>query len=538
MRKFQRAMYVIAVFSIFTTACSTGLGPSSGAEALRCVRPAPVAGKARYTWGTAGVANSDAWVARFEEGATRPAWRVQIAGTGEESISTVTPLNEREIAVVGSTTSPSLPGLAASRRSGRNGFILRLSASTGEVLSGSFAPNLGSDTEFHGATVLPDGTIGVAGVGGNRAAYEMPVLPRVRQIEIEGANKATARPLFLSLYTPELDREVGRIQVGMTSVKRPRVWVDCNGVPVVGTVALANGECAGGWPDLVYQQGEFANNYDMDHDWNQTAALGYPPGGWGFHALRWKAHHAPAFTLNPWPPSGNEPAVPKSSVPSCADTQALNSLESSHFAPPDPGGWWQCGQHSQMSQLALAATFLMSRWTTPVYTRVQRWDNLNGPWVKTGDSVAVERVVWHPVCPWNPNAYTGQKIEDLCNLTVDNVVNIGCQASDIIGGLAGNGFLLKFERFEGTRWYNGPTVWYQRPMSYAANASPWYHEWYEPGDYVFDPPAGSENEQAMVKEAARQMASGVVRAARVVITSVDDGRVTNTKIVDALVPAD
>lgn len=535
MRKIQQVLCVLAVVS---TACSTGLRPQSAAEALRCVRPAPVESRVRYTWGTTGAANRDAWVARFDEGATRPAWRTQITGSGEESIGAVTPLGEGELAVVGSTTSSSLPGIEGPRHEGRNGFVMRLSARNGEVLSGSFAPDLGGDTEYHGVTVLPDGRIGVSGLGGNRAVYEMPVLPRVRQIEIEGASRDAARPLFLSVYTPDLEREVGRVQVGMTSLKRPRVWVDCNGVPVVGTVAVANGECAGGWPDLVYQQGQFAQNYDIDHDWNQTAALGMPPGGWGFHALRWKSYHAPTHTLNPWPPSGSEPAVPKGPTPSCADTQALNSLENTHFNPSDPPGGWQCGPHAQMSQLALAATFLFTRWTTPVYTHVKRWDNLNGPWVKTGDSVALERVVFHPVCPSNPNAYTGQKIEDLCNLTVDSVANIGCQASDIIGGLAGSGFLLKFERFEGTRWYNGPTVWYLRPMAYSANTPWWYQEWYEPGEYVFDPPEGSENEQAIVQEAARQMATGVVRAARVVITSVDDGRVTNTKKIDALVPAD
>jgi hypothetical protein len=190
-----------------------------------------------------------------------------------------------------------------------------------------------------------------------------------------------------------------------------------------------------------------------------------------------------------------------------------------------------------MAHLSLVAGYMFVKWTTPVYTRVTRWDNLNGPWVKIPDAVAVERVVFHPVCPTNPNAYTGQKLENLCDLTVDDVANVGCQTSGLFGGVLGNGFILRFERFEGTRWNNGPTTWYLRPVTYSANATPWYNQWYESGAYVFDPPDNSENEQAILQEAARQLSGGVVRPQRVTIMTIERGRVISRRTLEALISA-
>lgn len=531
----------IGILGAWATACSHTRLLSPAAQALRCLQPAarsPAASTPRYTWGTNGQANGDAWIARYDENATQPSWRTTIAGAGQDSISSMATLNEKEIAVVGTTTSPSLPGIESRNRDRRTGFVLRLSVTSGEVLSGSFAGGTGG-SELHGVAATRDGRILVAGVGTTAEAYGTPAIPRVRQVEIEGGNPATAQPLFLSVYTSDLRREIGRIDLGRSSVRRPRVWLDCQGVPVVGTVALTNGECAGPWPDLVYQQGEFTEDYDLDFDWNQTAILGSPPGGWGFHALRWKSYHVgPTFTLT-WPPLNSTPAVPRSSIPSCTDAQALNTLETTVTVfSSDPSGWWLCGQHTDMANLSLVAAYMFSKWTTPVYTHVQRWNNLSGPWVKVPDSVAVERVVFHPVCPTNAYAYTGQKIEDLCDLTVDDVANVGCQASDLFGGVIGSGFFLRFERFEGTRWYNGGQVWYQRPVTYPASTGPWwYNKWYEAGDYVFDPPDNSEHEQAIVQEAARQMSGSIVRPQRVMIRTIEGGRVTSKKTVEALIPA-
>lgn len=244
--RFARVLRALAIASLgaWAAACSHIRPPSSAAETLRCLQPParPLAASTpRYTWGTSGQADGDAWIARFDERATRPSWRRIIAGTGQESISSMATLNEKEIAVVGTTTSPSLPGIESRNRTDRTGFVLRLSATSGEVLSGSFAGGAGG-SELHGVAATRDGRILVAGLG-TAEPYGTPAIPRVRQVDIEGGNPATAQPLFLSVYAPDLKREIGRLNLGRSSVRRPRVWLDCEGVPVVGTIALTNGQC-------------------------------------------------------------------------------------------------------------------------------------------------------------------------------------------------------------------------------------------------------------------------------------------------------
>ncbi len=52
-------------------------------------------------------------------------------------------------------------------------------------------------------------------------------------------------------------------------------------------------------PDLVYEQDQIAQDYDIDTDWGNPL-LGFPPGGFGFHALRWKEYHANATAFPPF----------------------------------------------------------------------------------------------------------------------------------------------------------------------------------------------------------------------------------------------
>lgn len=516
------------------------------AVSVDCLKPVPLgqAAGARFAWGSTAGTSPDAWVARFDRNSKVPTWRVPLAGSGADSVAAVALTSGGvELLVAGSTTSPTLTGFSGRNAGGRDGFVARLDAATGRLLSGAFVGGAG-DEDLSGVAADRGGNILVAGIGTLPTFGTPPATLSVVEPTTPAATQAS--PVFLATLDRALARQQSLFAVGTIWVKHPRVWIDCHGNVVIGVVALTASNCNGNWPDLVYEQDQISQDYDIDHDWSNPL-LGYPPGGWGYHGLRWKEYHAnaalpvgdPPYVLD-WNlvPSGVD--VPKWSNPGCAEGATMNQLETSVFlkngVATDPPGGWVCGNHADVAQLALYAAHFFHRWGTPVYTHLGYWDNLNGPWNWWTSPVGLERVTFQPYCPFDPNGYNGETLDDLCDLGVNNVADMTCTSSNGIPGVSGGNYYLRFENFQGAEWALD-LVWWLRPVHWQRDYGWWYEAWYEAGEYLMDPPAGSAKEVAILQEAARQSADRVVRKGKVQITQFAAGAAACKQTLDAVLPA-
>jgi hypothetical protein len=518
---------------------------------VSCLQPAPLAdaGGARFAWGAAtGKTSKDAWVARFERGAKTPTWRIPLGGSGDDAVATVTLSARGELLVAGSTTSPTLEGVAGRNSGGRDGFVVRLDAGSGRLLSGMFVGGSG-DEELSGVTADRKGNILVSGSGKPPA---LGLAPDTLLVVEPNSAAGPGTNAFLTTLDSGLVRMQSQYLLGPVRAKHPRVWLDCAGNVVVGVPALGGGDndCAGGWPDLVYEQDQITQNYDIDHVWGGLN-LGDPPGGWGYHAMRWKDYHANAnlavgespYILD-WALRPVSPEIPKDWNPVCGDDGVLNTLESYLFLQDgvahDPPGWWSCGNHADVAQLALFSAYLFHKWGTPVYTHLGHWDDLytnpNEEWTWHTNPVALERVTFRPFCLGDPNAYNGETLDDLCDIDVNNLNLVTCTTSAGIPGVEGDDFYLRFESFEGSIWgliltWWSPFGYWQRDMDY------WWQEWYEPGQYLMDPPADSAPEVAILQEAARQSAGRIMRSGTVQVTRLNGGATACKQTVKADIPA-
>lgn len=550
MKKHSKARVLTAALTFAVLVSSAAVSAQTcPAVKVSCLQPAPLAdaGGARFAWGAAdGKTSKDAWVARFERGAKTPTWKVPLGRSGDDAVATVTLNSNGELLVAGSTTSLTLEGVAGRNSGGRDGFVVRLDAGSGRLLSGMFVGGSG-DEELSGVTADRKGNLLVSGTG------KLPALGPAPETLIVVEPNSAAGPgtdTFLAALDGGLVRMQSQYPLGPVRVKRPRVWLDCAGNVVVGVPALGGGgnDCAGGWPDLVYEQDQINQDYDIDHDWNgDFGLLGYPPGGWGYHAMRWKDYHVDASFILDWALRPVSPEIPKDSEPVCGDDGVLNTLEDYLFLQggfaQNPPGWWSCGHHTDVAQLALFAAHLFHRWGTPVYTHFRYADNLDTndwTWEWHTNPVALERVTFRPFCPFGPNEYHGETLDDLCNLLgVDHVEDLTCTTSagipGVYGGTFGN-FYLRFESFAGSAWAAG-TTWYT-PFAYWPRDIDWpWEEWYTSGDYLMDPPQGSASEVAILQEAARQSTGRIVRSGTVQVTRLNGGATACQQTVTADIPA-
>lgn len=489
-------------------------------------RPA-VLPQGKFAYGQ--TAEGDAWVARFEPGATTPVWRATVGGSRAETIEAIAlRADGKELLVAGGSASATIAGFRGHGSGGADGIVFRLEVATGRLLGGAFVGGPADDL----LTGVAEGAAGEVLVAGTSSELPRPLgkapAELIQLVPADPGPDAATTLAFVSSLGTSGEAEVFRHVLGPIAVEHPRVWIDCHGNIVVGTFFAVAAPCSGGYPDLVYEQDQIAQDYDVDTNWSDPL-LGFPPGGFGFHALRWKEYHANATASPPFVLDWSlvtSPAVPKDWNPTCSDAGALNLLETQVLlqsgVPVDPPGGWMCGNHADVAQLALFASHLHHRWGTSVYTHFGFWDNLNGPWTWYTQPVAIERTVFEPYCLWDPSAYSGETLDDLCDLDVDHVTQLTCTTSAGIPGVAGTGFFLKLKHFEGAEW-GLPLVWSQRFAAWDPDTTYFWQEWYEPGEYLMDPPAGAENEVAILEEASRQLAGLVTREGRVTATRIQNG---------------
>lgn len=497
--------------------------------------------QAKFAYGS--TAGGDAWVARFDQGSAAPRWRTTVGGEGAETVEAIAlRADGKELLAAGGSSSDAIAGFKGHGHGGRDGIVFRLDAATGRLVGGAFVGTTADDL----LTGVAEGVAGEVLVAG----FSSKLPPKIGkppaemlQLVVAGTGPHAVTTLaFVSSLGPRGDAELYRHVLGKIPVKKPRVWLDCSGHLVVGVAFGAAAPCSGAFPDLVYEQDQIAQDYEIDLDWGNPL-LGFPPGGWGFHALRWKEYHANATAMPPFVLDWSlvtSPEVPKDGWPTCGDAGALNTLETQVLLqsgiPVDPPGGWMCGNHADVAQLALFSAYLHSRWGTPVYTHFGYWDNLDGPWNWYTHPAAIERTVFEPYCMWDPDAYQGETLEDLCDLGVNSVDDLTCTTSAAIPGVAGTGFFLKLKRFEGADWGFALT-WAHRPAWWNPDTTWFWQEWYEPGVYLMDPPADSGKELAILEEASRQLSGLVAREGRVLATRLENGAPACSEELKGTLPA-
>lgn len=540
----NRNLVCLALGTLFAAGASWPAAAQTCSRPIKidCLHARPaVMPEARFAYGA--TASGDAWVARFDKGSSEPVWRTKIAGAGRQSIAAVALRQNGELLVAGDSTSKNLPGFAGQNHGRRDGIVLRLDGKSGRLLGGSFVGGADDDS----LTGVAEGASREVLVAGHSATPPKPLGKAPGELTVlvpaSASPEAATTLAFVSSLGPAGEAELFRHPLGRLAVKFPRVWIDCWGHIVVGVSFQMAAPCGGAFPDLVYEQEQIAQDYDIDTDWNNPL-LGFPPGGFGFHALRWKEYFAnslvsPPFTLD-WS-LVTSPAVPKDGNPTCTDAADLNTLETQvllqNGVPVDPLGSWMCGNHTDLGQLSLFAAYLHGKWGTPVYTHFGYWNNLQTPdWTWYTHPAAIERTVFEPYCLWDPNAYQGETLEDLCDLSVNSVDDLTCTTDAGIPGVAGNGYFLKLKYFEGADW-GFSTVWSHRPSYWDPDFTWFWEEWYEPGVYLMDPPAGSAHEVAVLAAASRQLSGLVAREGRVVATRFENGRAACSNELKGLMPA-
>lgn len=519
-----------------------------------CLQPAALAeiDGARFAWSSTAGDERDAWVARFDGEAQEPTWRIPLGGAGDDSVATVTLSHDGELLVAGATTSPVLEGIDGRNAGGRDGFVVRLDAATGRVLSGAFVGGEG-DEELTGVVSDSAGNILVAGVGTLPDFGEPPAALSV--IETQAAGPGS--PVFLATLDRQLTRANALYSLGSLHAKHPRVWLNCQGGVVLGVAALVGPtNCAGGppggWPDLVYERSHInpsPDRYVIDHTFGNPFTTGSGvPGGWGYHALRWKYYYGNAHPSGPFDLNygAAQTSIPRFGIdgyfnspqehPGCPDAETLNQLQGQVFFPANVPGSWACGKQTSMAELSLFVAHFFHLWTTPVYAHFNQPTG-NGNWQTY--AAGLDRATFVPLCPGNPNAYNGQRIEDFCTFS-NNDKTYSCPLSTGIPGIVGpSGFVLAFQKFEGSSW--GPSFqpgsWFQQGRQWESDVPSWF-AWYDVGEFVFDPPEGGDAELATVQEAVRQSAGIVMRPGTVQVTQRVWGVPGCEQAVEAYFPAD
>jgi len=542
--------------------------PAAGQECqavkIDCLQPRTLAqiDGAHFAWGSTGGDTADAWVARYDGDDKEPTWQVALAGAGEDSVATVT-LNRggAELLVAGATTSPGIEGFAGRNAGGRDGFVARLDATTGRLLSGAFVGGQG-DEELSGVVSDKGGNILVSGVGAPPAYGEAPGALTV--VETEAVAGDPGSPVFVATFDSQLKGGLAVASLGGLHAQHPRMWTDCEDALVVGVALLGPSNCAGGPADKVYERSFIPNDYLSDHLWGNpfTTANGVP-GGWGYHALRWKQYYAQS---KPAPLSSTQVSfvghtdipqfgddqgytpiiIDSKDHPGCDDAQNLNRHEALHgtaqvFFPSEPPGGWGCGKHYNMVELALYTSHYMHLWKTPVYAHFNEPNG--GSWRPY--AAGIDRVNWVPVCANPGTVYDGKGVEELCVFKEYDPLfplfpqgRYICTLSTGIPGILGTGYTLAFKSFDGSSWGPDriPGAWFTQGRTWESDASQWF-AWYDKGELVFDPPEDSEAELATIQDIVHQSAGQILRPgkARVRRSTADGASCEQT--VDAFYPA-
>ena len=444
-----------------------------------------------------------------------------IGGSGDDVATAIAVTPDGTYLVSGTTQSTDL--IPDGRpRPGPKSFVLRIDGETLKVKDGTYFEATGGISVQDVATSR-EGKILFGGTATERITPSdsretvttvFPTMPSA------AAQTHRTRTYVAGTLDDSLQPEI-HLVFEAVAVDDVQVWYDCFGNPIIGVPPVSANACPGA-DELVYEMSQFADDYDIDHDWdNPPPGVGYPPGGMGFHALRWKFYRANA-TLDPgespfiadWtlaPPDGDFNAIPKFGV-YCDQAGELNTLEGMVFlqdgVPTNPSGSWVCDTHDNGQVLALRAAYYATRWGSPTYAVLGDDDSSH-------IEVAIEQTTFLPVCVPG-GEYNGETLEDLCDFTVNTVDELTCAAGD--QGVATPEFYIRAQRFSTSKWKT--LVWYQRPSIFS-------HE--EPqvafasGEHLFDPPPNDPHGLDVIRAATDRMLPVMVDEVDLIVATYQGG---------------
>ncbi len=471
--------------------------------------------------------NRDLLIARLDDETGEVLGGTVVGGSGDDVARAITLGPEGKIVIVGSTSSEDLANDQGPMGGygGYDGFALTLDPDSFELIGASF---LGSEADDSIDAVVADssGSLILAGTSKGDVTPESDTHSLITLFPVDA--DVNQRYFVARQSTGELPQVTDVFEA--PAVETLSAWLDCDGKTVVGVLPLAQSAC-GGWPDLEYTMSEYTEDYDLDHDWNNPPpGVGNPPGGWGFHALRWKFYSANGNNPpNPWTVDWtlapfNTP-IPKLGL-SCGDHTDLNALENNVFLQNgqanNPGGSWLCGQHTEVQELALIAAFLSQRWGTATYTTlVDRDSGQHREYTS-----AIEKTTFEVICPGGPSTYNGETLDDLCDFTVNSVGQLQCSVSS--AGVSGGSFFLSAKELEVSSWL--PPNWYIRPSSRPTDWVFQHENWYLPGDYIFDPPEDDTEGAAVIQAAARYLLPRMVQETALRLDRLEGGKLLNSEV--------
>jgi hypothetical protein len=454
-----------------------------------------------------------------------------IGGSGDDYASSIAVAADGALLIGGSTTSPDLvPG--GRPLGGSNGFVVRIDPAALKVSSG-FLLDAGGNETLSSIAVGRDGSLLLGGSHDGK----LVATGSTQTITTLFPEKAKAeRSYFVATADAQLTQPAIALTFEAAALTRFKVWFDCYGNPVIGAPPVSNSPCPGSSP-MVYTMSEYDEDYDIDHDWNNPPpGVGYPPGGMGFHALRWKYYRANS-QLDPgdppievdWtlaPEDGEPGAIPKSGV-DCYQAGELNALENIVFTQDgdvvNPRGDWVCDSHWHGQILALRAAYYATRWGSPTYAVLSDNDDDYIP-------VAVERTTFEVLCPFG-DVYNGETLEDICDFTVNTVGELSCVGGD--NGVSYGNFYFRGTRMETSFWK--VLVWYIRGIPFLLDEP---QVAWASGEHLFDPPPVADDPHGMevIQAATERMLPRLVQPLSVVTHTYQGGALVQSQVGTAQVP--
>lgn len=483
---------------------------------------------AASSWQVApGVGDSgrDAFVAAVDAQTGALAFSTFFVGQGDDEGGDVSVSEDGEVLVVGTTGSDDFPTVDAvqpDRAGGTDGFIAVLDSEGGELIRATYLGGSGED-RVTGVLASAEHGVLVSGIAGEELeevsadqAHFTTVLPHPDSSPYESR-------FFLTALDPQLSGVTTQVVFDGPSDVLPRLARDCDGNVLVGVFFTTAMNCDA-FPDLTYSMRQHGKNYAMDHDFfSPPPGAGSPPGGWGFHALRWRFYDAndpasPLFTPGgvtvSWA-AASTPAIPKTSTPNGATAQDLNDLEASPVFNINPKGGWTTGWTASVDELALEAATAEWKYGTPVYT-LRRERKVDGSFINR--PMGIEKVTFDVCVNTSGHSYSGQGLETLCDFANGWPGVVSCNPA-FIGGA---GFSISVSKFEASGW-TIPVGWFYEHSMLDPYPTYSWQQWYVQGDWVGDPPDDEPLGMAQIDEAASQLSALTTRQVQLVQTDYQGG---------------
>lgn len=482
----------------------------------------------------------DVYVAVLDEATGALVSTTVVAGEDDDEGNAVAITSHGEIVIAGQTRSLALPthnAMQPENAGGSDGFVIQLDAEGASLIKGTYLGNVGDDAAT-GVAVAANGDVLVASTATKAwKANHMDQASFISTLPVQGAI-ADDVPYAITALGASLDEVRWVAPITGKRIRRPRLWLDCHGLIRFGVRSPESLDCTT-LPDKTYEMAE------RTQDYFQSQPQAVPPNstafGWGYHAMYWKQYLvnnvSPVTPTNlSWAGLSGSVGLPRDAAPLTTsgldDVVKLNDAEMrgvftdpSTGLPVDPRGTWERGDHDTPETLAVKTALLEHLWRTPVYMGKVSYDTWGNASLR---AMVIEQTTFDMCFDTTlPQPAPGLGLEDLCALPPagDWFGNVSCTNP------GGHNLSFLISEFGVSAWSEPHPVqpYYHEHFSlqpYPPGAPTWW--WYEPGRFVFDPPAEEAQADAKITEAADRIAPSVTARAMVIERTITGGTATRT----------